>query len=395
MGADGEAAFAYLRHNDPICWQEEPETKWSKVGRGYWAVVRHSDVRYASRATELFVSGYGTELFDLPIDIARAYSGMVNMDPPEHTKMRAIVKVAFSPRRIAALEKTVRRRADLIIDAVCARGECDFATEIATALPIAVICDLMGVPEADRAEISRLSRASHPLCDGTFDDAYRAVRELIDYGKELLRARLESPGDDLSTVLAAAEIDHERLGDDDAGTFFELLVTAGTDTTGAAIAHGLIALCDNPDQLGLWQADFSQIAPTAIEEILRWSTPVVHFRRTASVDTELGGQDIAAGDKIVLFYNSANRDETAFKAPERFDVTRSTNPHVTFGGGGPHFCLGAHLARLEMRIMFEQLFERLPDLALSGSPTLMHSMFFNGVNALPCKFTPRRRKAKS
>ena len=187
MRADREAAFAYLRHNDPICWQEEPETKWANAGRGYWAVLRHADVRYASRATELFVSGHGTELFDLPIDIARAYSGMVNMDPPEHTKMRAIVNIAFSPRRIAALEETVRRRADMIIDAVCARGECDFATEIATALPIAVICDLMGVPEADRTEISRLSRASHPLCDGTFDDAYRAVRELITYGKELLR----------------------------------------------------------------------------------------------------------------------------------------------------------------------------------------------------------------
>ena len=350
---------------------------------------------YASRATELFVSGHGTELFDLPIDIARAYSGMVNMDPPEHTKMRAIVNIAFSPRRIAALEETVRRRADMIIDAVCARGECDFATEIATALPIAVICDLMGVPEADRTEISRLSRASHPLCDGTFDDAYRAVRELITYGKELLHARLESPSDDLTTVLAAAEIDHERLGDDEAGTFFELLVTAGTDTTGAAIAHGLIALCDNPDQLGLWQADFAQIAPTAIDEILRWSTPVVHFRRTASADTELCGQDIAAGDKIVLFYNSANRDESVFKAPEQFDVMRSTNPHLTFGGGGPHFCLGAHLARLEMRILFEQLFQRLPDLALSGSPTLTDSMFFNGVNAAPCEFTPRRRKAES
>ena len=164
--ADREAALAHLRHNNPICWQEEPETKWAKAGRGYWAVLRHSDVRYASRATELFVSGHGTELFDLPIDIARAYSGMVNMDPPEHTKMRAIVNIAFSPRRIAALEETVRRRADMIIDAVCASGKCDFATEIATALPIAVICDLMGVPEADRTEISRLSRASHPLCDG-------------------------------------------------------------------------------------------------------------------------------------------------------------------------------------------------------------------------------------
>jgi cytochrome P450 len=387
LTADREQAFALLRSDRPVSWHEEPETKWSKAGRGYWAVVRHGDVRYASRATELFISSQGTELFDLPVDLARSYSGMVNMDAPEHPEMRAIVNIAFSPRRIATLEQTVERRADMIIDAVCERGECDFATEIADALPIAVICDLMGVPEADRNAVSRLSRQSHPFLVGTFDDAYRAARELIEYGKELLRTRLERPGDDLTSLLAAAEIDQERLGDDEAGTFFELLVTAGIETTGAAISHGLIALGEHAEQRALWHADYDGIASTAIEEILRWSTPVVHFRRTASAETELAGQLIAAGDKVVLFYNSANRDEAVFEAPGQFDVMRANNPHVTFGGGGPHFCLGAHLARLEMRVIFGRLFERLPDLTVSGPPKLTHSMFFNGVEALPCEFT--------
>ena len=203
-------------------------------------------------------------------------------------------------------------------------------------------------------------------------------------GKALLRERLDRPSDDLGAVLAAAGIDEE-----DGGTFFELLITAGIDTTGAAIAHGLVALCENPDQRTRWQSDFRRFEVSAIEEILRWSTPVVHFRRTATADTELAGQPIAEGDKVVLFYNSANRDETVFEAPGSFDITRRHNPHVTFGGGGPHFCLGAHLARLELKAIFRELFERLPDIAVSDSPVLMHSMFFNGVKSLPCEFTAR------
>jgi len=384
---DREEGFAFLRRERPVHWQEEPPTIWSEGGRGYWAVTRHGNVREASRRPDVFASGHGTELFDLPADVARTYSGMLNMDAPEHTAMRTIVNAVFSARRVATLAQDVRRRARAIIDDVSERGACDFAVEIADALPLAVICDLMGVPEADRQAIRRLSQASHPLGDpefGTFDDAYRAVGELIEYGKALLRERLERPSDDLGAVLSAAGID-----EDDGGTFFELLITAGIDTTGAAIAHGLLALTENPDQRARWQADFGRLEVSATEEILRWSTPVVHFRRTATADTELAGAPIAAGDKVVLFYNSANRDETVFEAPGRFDVTRRHNPHVTFGGGGPHFCLGAHLARLELKTVFRELFEHLPDIAVSDTPVLMHSMFFNGVKSLPCEFTPR------
>jgi cytochrome P450 len=196
------------------------------------------------------------------------------------------------------------------------------------------------------------------------------------------------------TVLATEEINGQRLDEDEIGTFFELLITAGIETTGAAIAHGLIALSEHPHQMDLWQSDFATNAASAVEEILRWSTPVVHFRRTAVTNTEIAGIEIASGDKVLVFFNSANRDETVFDDPHDFDIRRAPNPHLTFGGGGPHFCLGAHLARLELTVLFDELFQQLPDITVSGTPIYMHSMFFNGVKALPCDFTPRPRRTK-
>jgi cytochrome P450 len=192
------------------------------------------------------------------------------------------------------------------------------------------------------------------------------------------------------SLLMEAEVDGERLSEDEAGSFFELLITAGIETTGATIAHGMIGLCRNPEQRARWHRD-PGLTPTALEELLRWATPVIHFRRTAAQDTELGSQPIAMGDKVVLFYHSANRDEAVFEDPYRFQLARDPNPQLAFSGGGPHFCLGAHLARMEMRIMFEELFRRLPDLELAGEPRIMHSMFFNGVKSMPCTFTPGPR----
>ncbi len=392
--ADRDGHFVRLRDHDPVTWQEEPKTIWSEGGRGYWAVVRHADVRRVSRDTKRFVSGFGTELFDLPVEVARSYSGMLNMDAPEHTRYRAYVKTAFSPRHIGLLTKSVRSTVRALLDDVCENGSCEFAREVADALPTAVTCDLLGVPVADRRSIAALSRSAVPLGDPEFGDridSFRAVAELIEYGKQLRAERLRTQSDDLMTVLATSEIDGQRLGEDDVGTFFELLVTAGIETTGAAIAHGLIALLQNPDQMAAWRSDFHIGAPAAVEEVLRWSTPVVHFRRTAIVDTRIEETEIAAGDKVVVFFNSANRDESVFDDSHRFDLRRSPNPHLTFGGGGPHFCLGAHLARLEMRILFEELLQKLPDIRLSAEPTYMHSMFFNGVKTLPCEFVPRVR----
>ncbi|MDX6600742.1 MAG: methyl-branched lipid omega-hydroxylase [Gaiellales bacterium] len=393
---DREDELARLRREQPVAWQDEPVTDWSQGGRGYWAVLGHAGVRSASRDAETFLSGLGTELFELPVEVAQLYSGMLNMDAPRHTRLRAIVSAAFSPRYVNLLENAVQRRAAAVVDAVCERGTCDFASAIADRFPLAVICDMLGVPEQDRLELARLSRVSVPLGDaefGTFDDAFQAALDLIDYAKDLQRVRRDHPADDLTTLLMQADVDGERLTADEAGSFFELLITAGIETTSASVAHGMIALCRNPGQRERWQREGTSVAPSAVEEVLRWSTPVIHFRRTAAVDTELAGKPIAAGDKVVLFYHSANRDEAVFDHPYRFDVGRNPNPHLAFSGGGPHFCLGAHLARLEIRVMFHELFTRLPDLELAAEPEVMHSMFFNGVKSMPVAFTPGPRAA--
>ena len=388
---DRDDVLASMRANEPVCWQEEPATAWSPGGRGYWAVLTHADVRSVSRNTRVFASGLGTELFDLPQEVAQTYSGMLDMDAPQHGRLRRIVSAALSGRLVARLEPVIRRAAVRIIDAVADRGECDFAADIADPLPVAVTCDLLGVPEEDRGEVARLSRLSVPLGDmenGSRDEALNAALDLIEYSRPLQRARRERPADDLITALVHAEIDGLPLTEDEAGTYFELLVTAGVETTGSALAHGMLALTRHPGQRRRWAGSYSGYAGSAIEEVLRWSTPVMHFRRTALADARIAGQPIAAGDKVVMFYVSANRDEAAFADPLRFDIARKANPHVTFGGGGPHFCLGAHLARLELRIMFEELFRRLPDLEIIGKAVPLRSMFLNGIVEMPCAFTP-------
>jgi len=391
ISPERESGFAALRQNHPISWQPELVTAWSDGGRGYWAVVTHSGVRAVSRDAKRFVSGRGTELFELPLDAVEAFSGMLNMDGARHAQMRSVVSGAFSPRYIAQLEPMIQAEADRIIDAVVERGECDFVSEIAEPFPTAVICEMMGIPESDRREIARLSRIAVPLGDaeyGSFDDALQAVLDLIEYAKELGRERQKHPREDLTTTLVMADAGGEHLTAEEMGTFFELLVTAGIETTAASIAHGMLALSEHPDQRTLLFGDYEHMAPHAVEEMLRWSTPVIHFRRTAIEDLELDGTAISAGDKVLMFYNSANRDERVFDAPDKFDITRNPNPHVTFGGGGLHFCLGAHLARLEMRVLFKTLQERLGTVEITGEPVLMHSMFFNGIKAMPCEFTP-------
>jgi len=390
--ADREKVFARLRDHHPVTWHEEPETVWSERGRGYWAVVRHEDIRWVTRDPRRFISGLGTELFDLPVEAARSYSGMLNMDPPEHTRFRTYVNAAFSMRRVKTLAVDIRSTISTILDAAGENRTCDFAKEVADALPTAVTCDLLGVPDADRREIARLSRAAVPLGDpeyGGRDASFRAVDELKDYGKHLRKDRLSAPTDDLLSVLATREIDGQRLDEDEFATFFELLVTAGIETTGASIAHGLVALLEHPAQMTAWRSDPPTYATSAVEEILRWSTPIVHFRRTVATEVEIAGTHLTDGDKVVLFYSSGNRDETVFDDPYRFDIGRTPNPHLTFGGGGPHHCLGAHLARLEIRLLFEELFVRFPDIRLAEDPVYMHSMFFNGVKSLPSELTPR------
>jgi len=391
-----EGAFATLRRERPVSYHEELDTGLFPRGPGYWALAKHADVLLVSRQPEIFCSGRGSNIGDLPEPFLEFFGSMINMDDPRHARLRRIVSRGFTPRMIQRLEDQVQQLAAAIVDRVCEMGSCDFVTEIAAALPLEIICNLMGIPKSEEKFVFDRTNAILGAGDPEYtSDPSRIVPDLLRAGAELARLvqdlghyRLKHPTDDLTSALVSAEVDGERLTDAELGSFFVLLVVAGNETTRNAISHGLLALSEHPDQRALWQADFEAIAPTAVEEIVRWATPVIHFRRTATQDTEVRGQTIRAGEKVVLWYCSANRDEEVFPDPYRFDVRRSPNPHVGFGGPGPHFCLGAHLARREITVMFRELFRRMPDIRVNGRPDRLASFFINGIKHLPCEFTP-------
>jgi cytochrome P450 len=389
-----EGAFAKLRRERPVSWHEEFEYPGLPKGPGFWAVTHYQDVLTASRNPQRFISGKGTSIGDMPAELNEFFGSMINMDPPRHTKLRLIVNRGFTPRMVAQAEQTVREKARRIVNAVCEKGECDFVTEIAAALPLEIICDMMGIPAADYKRIFELTNTILGIGDPeyamTVEELMAAGLELSQYAQQLGQERLERPRDDITSKLMHAEVEGEALNAAEFASFFILLVVAGNETTRNAISHGMRALTDFPDQRRKWQCEFERVAPTAVEEIVRWASPVIHFRRTASEDCELGGQTIKAGDKVVLWYNSANRDETVFVDPHRFDVIRDPNEHVGFGGGGPHFCLGANLARREIAVMFEELFRHLPDIEISGEPAMLLSAFIHGIKRMPCRFTPRK-----
>jgi len=391
---DWPGMFASLRHNRPVSWHTEPEIPGLTLGpgAGFWSLVRYDDVVHASRHPDVFISGQGTNIPDFPPEVYEFLGSMINMDPPRHTQFRLIVNRGFTPRRVAAIEQSVHDRARSIVEAVAAKGSCDFVTEIAAPLPLQIICDMMGIPESDFRWIFDQTNivlgASDPEYGGEITAAFLAAQELWRYAQELRSARLANPGDDITTAISQADVDGHSLTSEEFGSFFVLLVAAGNETTRNAISHGMKALTDNPDQHRLWLDDFPGIAPTAVEEIIRWATPVIHFRRTCvAQDVELGGTRIEKGQKVVLWYNSANRDEQHFDDPYRFDVRRTPNEHVGFGGGGPHFCLGAHLARREINVMFEELFRRLPDIHVTGEPEMLLSNFIHGIKRMPVEFS--------
>jgi cytochrome P450 len=393
-----EGAFRTLRRERPISFHEEPFFEGSPFprGPGYWAVVKHEDVLRVSRSPELYGSGRGSNIGDLPQEFNEFFGSMINMDDPRHARLRRIVSRGFTPRMLARVQQDVERVAREIVDRVIERGRVDFVTEIAARLPLAIICDMMGIPESQRDFV--FERTNVIL--GAGDPEYRPadgniVGALLGAGaalaqlvQELGRERRARPGDDLISALLSAEIDGEALSDAELGSFFVLLVVAGNETTRNAISHGMKALCDHPEQRAIWAADFVGVAPTAVEEIVRWASPVIHFRRTVTRDTELRGQKLREGEKVVMFYGSANRDEDAFPHPFRFDVRRTPNEHVGFGGPGPHFCLGAHLARREISVMFRELLQRLPDLCMVGEPEKLASNFIHGIKHMTCEFTP-------
>jgi cytochrome P450 len=391
------AAFAALRAERPVAHFDDPELLSSLAdslppGNGYWAVTRHADVVHASRHPELFCSGQGaTSIIDMPREMLEYFGSMINEDDPRHARLRRIVSAAFNPRRVRAIEASIDRVATELVERFVAAGTCDFVTEVAAELPLAIICDMMGVPEEDRRAVFDASNIILSNGDPEFvpEDAdplaafLEAGASLTALMERIGEERLSHPTDDITSALVCSNVDGESLTHAELASFFILLVVAGNETTRNAISHGLLALTEHPDQRAAWLADIDGVTPTAVEEIVRWASPVIFMRRTVTQPTTLGGQDLAEGDKILLFYQSANRDESVFDQPERFDVRRTPNPHVGFGGAGPHFCLGAHLARREIDVMFRRLLTVAPHAAAVAEPQRLRSSFINGIKHLP------------
>ena len=392
-----EGAFQTLRREQPIKFSNEPQLiPELPAGRGFYSLTRHGDVLEASRRPDLFCSGRGTQIPDMPPMFNEFFGSMINMDDPRHGRLRRIVSQGFTPRALGRLEVDVGVRAKAIIDRVSEKGECDFVADIAAPLPLEIICDMMGVPESQTQfvfdQTNKILGLSDPdyVTPGTnpMAAAMEAGAGLGNLMKEIAEMRRKDPAADLTSAMVNTEVDGESLDQNEMASFFVLLVVAGNETTRNAISHGMKALCDHPDQRAAWNADFEGVAPTAIEEIVRWASPVIHFRRTVTQDTVLSGQPLSEGDKVILWYNSANRDEEVFADPYKFDVRRTPNEHVGFGGPGPHFCLGANLARREMKVMFREIFTRLPDLQITGTPERLLSGFIHGIKRMPCEFTP-------
>jgi cytochrome P450 len=386
-----EAVFRTLRDEAPVQFFEEAEFPPFPKGPGYFALTRFDDVWAASRNAQLFCSGQGTNIPDLPIEIAEFFGSMINMDDPRHYRLRSIVAKAFTPKVVHQIDDYVRQKAEGIVDGLLERypdGECDFVDEVAAPLPLQIICEMMGIPDADERQIfawtNTILGAGDPDYGADFGILLEHSMAMNAYAMELGTDRLANARDDLTTALMQAEVDGERLSPAEFGSFFILLVVAGNETTRNAISHGIKALTDHPDQRAIWWDDFPGVTKTAVEEIVRWASPVIHFRRTATEDTEIRGVPIEAGQKIVLWYCSANRDERTFADPFTFDLRRDPNPQVGFGAGGPHFCLGANLARREITVMFEEIRRRLPELRVTGEPAYLQSNFINGIKRMPC-----------
>jgi cholest-4-en-3-one 26-monooxygenase len=378
--------FRRLRAESPVAFMPE-----SKGGPGFWAVTRHRELVHVSKHPRLFCSSQGTNIEDQTGEqLARLQTIMLNMDPPRHVKYRNLVRRGFTPRRIAQLTPHVRQLARQVVDRVASKGECDFVEHVAAELPMIVICELMGVPQDDRHLLFQLSNRLIGFDDPEFqsspEDAERAATEMWAYAHQLGQQRRARPIDDLVSDLVTGEVDGQRLSELEFNNFFLLLAVAGNETTRNAISGGLLALMEHRSQWERLRRN-PRLLDTAVDEIVRWVSPVMYFRRTASEDTVLGGIEIGAGDKVVMWYPSANRDETVFASPDVFDVARDPNPHLGFGVG-EHFCLGSHLARLEMRILFEELLRRLPDLEIAAPPRRLRSNFIHGVKELHVRFTP-------
>src|SRR5262245_38721311 len=379
--------FRRLRREAPVFWHPD-----SFHGGGFWAVTRHADVWRISLDQRTFSSSRGSALLPpFPEEkLVPQREIMLNMDPPQHTKYRRLVNLGFSPKVLNLAEQQIRARARTIVDAIARRGRCDFVTDVAAELPLQVIVEMLGVPHEDRHRFFEWSNTMVGADDPEYainpELGELAMMQLFSYANELATERRRCPREDLTSLLLQAEVDGERLTESQYDSFVMLLSVAGNETTRNLISGGMLALIEHPEERNRLLADRS-LMPTAVEEMLRWVSPVMAFKRTPQRNVELHGHTLREGDRVIIWYAAANRDEDVFTDPDRFNVGRSPNEHLGFGIGA-HFCLGAHLARLEIRIMFEELLERLPDIELDGPVERLRSGFLNGIKHMPVRFTP-------
>jgi cytochrome P450 len=389
--AERERSFARLRAAAPVSWHPPIEVPFPHDQQGFWAVTRAADINAVSRNSEVFQSRYGTSLEPITVEEATGSSFFLTMDAPEHSRYRSLISAAFTPRAIRGITERIERTAAGIVDSLIGAGDVDFVQACAGRLPMATVSDIVGVPQSQREEVAR---AAETLVGGGeaaglpreeyHQVAFAKVLYLYQVGVDLAAHRRLHPSDDLMTDLVQAEIDGAGLTDENIGAFMVLMSVAGNDTTKQATTATMLALQEHPEQRDWLLADFDGRIMAAVEEFIRYATPVMQFTRTAAVDTELGGVPITAGDKVALFYCSGNRDETVFDRPDEFDLSRPRTPHVGFGGGGVHYCLGHNVARTQLRAIIGELVRRVPKIEF-GEPVPLRSTFIHGIAALPAR----------
>ncbi|QIS23937.1 cytochrome P450 [Nocardia terpenica] len=386
--------FAELRRSAPIWWNAKSPEVGGFHDDGFWVVSKHADVKEVSRRSDVFSNFENTAIPRFNDDIKRENIEMqrfvlLNKDAPEHTKLRKLISKGFTPRAINGLRAELSARARSIVEAAAASGSGDFVTQVACELPLQAIAELIGVPQDDRMKVFRWSNEMTGYDDPEIDvDPLASSMEILGYAYQMAEARKASPAGDIVTELVNADIDGEALTSDEFGFFVILLAVAGNETTRNAISHGMIAFLEHPDQ---WELYKRERPATAADEIIRWATPVSSFQRTALADVELGGVRIKQGQRVVMLYRSANFDEDVFENPYRFDILRDPNPHLSFGGTGAHFCIGANLARLEIDLIFNAIADHLPDITKLGDPKRLPSGWLNGIKEFPVDYRTVRR----
>ncbi|AWT53494.1 cytochrome P450 [Mycolicibacterium smegmatis] len=384
-----DETFAQLRAAEGLSWHQPLSTLFDVEEPGFWALTRRADLQFVSQHPELFTSAQGVALDPMPADVQKFATFFLMMDPPEHTVYRRLISSAFTPRNVRRIEEQIHANAVDVVDQLIGVGNADFVEACSAQLPMRTISDMLGVPKADQPALAKAAEKLFSMSDDEYSSleerAVATINEIMlisSTGVELAKFRRANPGDDLMTSIVNAEVDGHRLTDEEIGAFLILLASAGNDTTKQTTTHAMMALAAHPDQRDWLMADFDGRIGPAVEEFVRWATPVIQFARFATEDVEVAGQTIRAGEKVGLFYCSANRDEAVFTDPQRFDLSRSPNPHLGFGGGGPHFCLGNQLAKTELRNLFRELLTRLKTIEF-GEPELLHSSFVHGIKRVP------------